>query len=165
MTKASKLDKFKAYLRELCNGVLIAKTRLQQAGEGTTTNWFSATKLGSVSACWDRTSVPTQQQGPRWYREEYVGTRGPLLCRVNTSPNAHRSEVLEVSVNLGVHTFCQNEVLRLCRWLCFAVKEERDPTRGHHRCGRCLPPACPVLWPGCTEAGNGLPWAGGGGTE
>lgn len=89
---------------------------------------FSATKLGSVSACWDRTSVPTQQQGPRWYREEYVGTRGPLLCKVNTSPNARRSEVLEVSVNLGVHTFCQNQVSRLCQWLRFAVKEERGET-------------------------------------
>lgn len=92
---------------------------------------FSVTKPGSpgsVSACWGRTSVPAQQQGPPWYREEYVGTCGPPLCKVNLSPNACRSKVSKINVNIGVHTFCQNEVLRLCWWLSFAVKEDRGET-------------------------------------
>lgn len=104
---------------------------------------FSATKpgsLSSVSACWGRTSVPAQQQGPRWYQQEYGGTCGPLLHKVNPSPNTHRSKVLEINVNIGVDTICQNEISQLCRWLHFAVKEDRPHQRPLPL--RSLPASC-----------------------
>lgn len=107
--------------------MLLAKTRPQQAGEGTTTTvfshqaWFSFSLLGQdicANPAAGTSVVPRRVCRNLW---------APAV-QVNTSPNTHCSEVLEVSVNLGVHVFCQNEVSRLCRWLCFAVKEERGET-------------------------------------
>lgn len=58
-------------------------------------------------------------------------------------------------MNIGVHAIGQNEVSQLCRWLLFAVREDR---------GEAPPEAiAAVLLPGSAEAGNGLPCARDGG--
>jgi len=67
-------------------------------------------------------------QGPWWYREEYGGTCGPQLREVNSSPDTQSSEVLEIKVNIGVHTICQNEVSQLCWCLHSSVEEDRGET-------------------------------------